>query len=40
MRRARKPRGGLAGGRWNKIEPIIVATLCQRDIAVTVYDVD
>jgi O-acetyl-ADP-ribose deacetylase (regulator of RNase III) len=29
---------GLAGGRWERIEPIIVATLCGRDISVTVYD--
>jgi O-acetyl-ADP-ribose deacetylase (regulator of RNase III) len=29
---------GLAGGRWDRIEPIIVATLCARDIATTVYD--
>jgi hypothetical protein len=29
---------GLAGGRWERIEPIVVATLCERDIATTVYD--
>ena len=29
---------GLAGGRWEKIEPLIVATLCQRQIPVAVYD--
>jgi O-acetyl-ADP-ribose deacetylase (regulator of RNase III) len=29
---------GLAGGRWERIEPIIVATLCTRDIPTTVYD--
>ncbi|UGQ12157.1 macro domain-containing protein [Yinghuangia sp. ASG 101] len=29
---------GLAGGTWDRIEPIIVTTLCARDIAVTVYD--
>jgi O-acetyl-ADP-ribose deacetylase (regulator of RNase III) len=29
---------GLAGGRWERIEPIIVATLCARDIVTTVYD--
>jgi O-acetyl-ADP-ribose deacetylase (regulator of RNase III) len=29
---------GLAGGRWEQIEPIIVTALCQRDIVVTVYD--
>jgi O-acetyl-ADP-ribose deacetylase (regulator of RNase III) len=31
---------GLAGGRWDRIEPIILATLCARDIATTVYDYD
>jgi O-acetyl-ADP-ribose deacetylase (regulator of RNase III) len=29
---------GLAGGRWDRIEPLIDAALCQRGIAVTVYD--
>lgn len=29
---------GLAGGTWKRIEPIILRTLCARDIAVTVYD--
>jgi hypothetical protein len=29
---------GLAGGRWELIEPLITATLCARDIATTVYD--
>ncbi|HEX9338082.1 MAG TPA: macro domain-containing protein [Pseudonocardiaceae bacterium] len=29
---------GLAGGRWAEIEPIIVRTLCARDIPTTVYD--
>ena len=29
---------GLAGGRWEWIEPLIVTALCRRDIAVTVYD--
>jgi O-acetyl-ADP-ribose deacetylase (regulator of RNase III) len=29
---------GLAGGRWEQIEPIIVTELCERDIVVTVYD--
>jgi O-acetyl-ADP-ribose deacetylase (regulator of RNase III) len=29
---------GLAGGRWELIEPIVTATLCSRDIATTVYD--
>ncbi|WP_119727131.1 macro domain-containing protein [Thermomonospora amylolytica] len=31
---------GLAGGRWERIEPIVIRTLCARDIPVTVYDVD
>ena len=31
---------GLAGGKWSKIEPIIIRTLSERDIAVTVYDFD
>ena len=29
---------GLAGGKWEMIEPIIVQSLCKRDIQVTVYD--
>jgi O-acetyl-ADP-ribose deacetylase (regulator of RNase III) len=29
---------GLAGGKWERIEPMIVAALCGRDIPVTVYD--
>lgn len=29
---------GLAGGRWELIEPIIVEELCAHDISVTVYD--
>jgi O-acetyl-ADP-ribose deacetylase (regulator of RNase III) len=29
---------GLAGGTWERMEPIILRTLCARDIAVTVYD--
>ncbi|MFI9202210.1 macro domain-containing protein [Streptomyces sp. NPDC053048] len=29
---------GLAGGKWERIEPIISRTLSARDIAVTVYD--
>jgi hypothetical protein len=29
---------GLAGGRWDRIEPLIDAALCQRGIPVTVYD--
>jgi O-acetyl-ADP-ribose deacetylase (regulator of RNase III) len=31
---------GLAGGRWDRIEPLIVAALCTRDVAVTIYDFD
>jgi O-acetyl-ADP-ribose deacetylase (regulator of RNase III) len=31
---------GLAGGKWQRIEPIIVRTLCDRSIATTVYDHD
>lgn len=29
---------GLAGGTWDRIEPIIVRTLCAQDVPVTVYD--
>lgn len=29
---------GLAGGKWERIEPIINQELCEKDIAVTVYD--
>jgi O-acetyl-ADP-ribose deacetylase (regulator of RNase III) len=29
---------GLAGGRWELIEPLIVAALCEHDVPVTVYD--
>ena len=31
---------GLAGGRWERIEPIITRTLCDRSIVTTVYDYD
>ncbi|WP_240670308.1 Appr-1-p processing protein [Actinoplanes solisilvae] len=31
---------GLAGGRWNLIEPLVVAALCARDVGTTVYDFD
>ena len=31
---------GLAGGRWERVEPLIVAALCARDIPTTVYDFD
>ncbi len=29
---------GLAGGKWDEIEPIIVAELCDHGVSVTVYD--
>ncbi|MEU3553796.1 macro domain-containing protein [Streptomyces fragilis] len=29
---------GLAGGRWERVEPLVVNALCARDIDVTVYD--
>jgi O-acetyl-ADP-ribose deacetylase (regulator of RNase III) len=29
---------GLAGGRWERIEPMIIERLCARDIPTTVYD--
>jgi O-acetyl-ADP-ribose deacetylase (regulator of RNase III) len=29
---------GLAGGKWELIEPLILKTLCEKDIPVTVYD--
>lgn len=29
---------GLAGGRWDHVEPIVVAELCERDVKVVVYD--
>ncbi|MCE3230015.1 MAG: hypothetical protein K0S32_4566 [Bacteroidetes bacterium] len=29
---------GLAGGTWDKIEPLIISTLVSNDIKVTVYD--
>jgi len=29
---------GLAGGKWERIEPIVDLTLSQRDVAVVVYD--
>ncbi|WBC16410.1 macro domain-containing protein [Micromonospora sp. WMMA1998] len=29
---------GLAGGSWQRIEPLVLRTLCARDIPVTVYD--
>lgn len=29
---------GLAGGEWNKIEPLIQEKICAKDVAVFVYD--
>ena len=29
---------GLAGGTWEKIEPLILTQLCERDVEVWVYD--
>ena len=29
---------GLAGGRWDRIEPLLDTALCQRGVTVTVYD--
>lgn len=29
---------GLAGGRWEEVEPIVIKELCKRDVSVTVYD--
>jgi O-acetyl-ADP-ribose deacetylase (regulator of RNase III) len=29
---------GLAGGEWNRIEPLIAQKLCEQDVPVTVYD--
>jgi O-acetyl-ADP-ribose deacetylase (regulator of RNase III) len=29
---------GLAGGKWEHIEPLVVKTLCERGVPVTVYD--
>ena len=31
---------GLAGGRWDRIEPLVDTALCQRGVPVTVYDFD
>ncbi|WP_441246357.1 macro domain-containing protein [Kitasatospora sp. McL0602] len=31
---------GLAGGRWERVEPLVLARLTGRSIAVTVYDHD
>ena len=29
---------GLAGGTWERIEPLIIKTLCEKGVPVTVYD--
>ncbi|MFE3494555.1 hypothetical protein [Streptomyces sp. NPDC059175] len=29
---------GLAGGRWSRVEPLVVERLVARGVAVTVYD--
>ncbi|MEU4427958.1 macro domain-containing protein [Actinoplanes sp. NPDC024001] len=31
---------GLAGGKWERVEPLIVTALCARDIPTVVYDRD
>ena len=31
---------GLAGGKWERMEPLVTAALSERDIPVTVYDTD
>ncbi|MFG2903864.1 macro domain-containing protein [Kitasatospora sp. NPDC048286] len=31
---------GLAGGRWERVEPLVTARLAARGVPVTVYDVD
>lgn len=31
---------GLAGGRWDRVEPLVTARLVERGVAVTVYDHD
>ena len=31
---------GLAGGKWERIEPLLRKTLCQRGVSVWVYDFD
>jgi O-acetyl-ADP-ribose deacetylase (regulator of RNase III) len=31
---------GLAGGEWDRIEPIVVQRLCEQDIPATVYDLE
>ena len=31
---------GLAGGEWSRIEPLIISSLCEQKVPVTVYDFD
>jgi hypothetical protein len=31
---------GLAGGRWERVEPLVTAELTDRGVHVTVYDAD
>jgi O-acetyl-ADP-ribose deacetylase (regulator of RNase III) len=31
---------GLAGGKWEKIEPLIIRQMCEKDVEVFVYDYD
>ncbi|MGW7585389.1 macro domain-containing protein [Kitasatospora sp. NPDC054768] len=31
---------GLAGGRWDRVEPLVTARLTARGVPVTVYDID
>lgn len=31
---------GLAGGKWERIEPLLQQELCAREVSVTVYDFD
>ncbi|MFO0925828.1 MAG: hypothetical protein U0736_02180 [Gemmataceae bacterium] len=31
---------GLAGGEWSRIEALILETLCEQDVPVTVYDLE
>ncbi|MBM7857774.1 macro domain-containing protein [Lentzea nigeriaca] len=31
---------GLAGGKWERVEPIVVETLLRQDVPATVYDFD
>ncbi|WP_280245796.1 MULTISPECIES: hypothetical protein [Nocardia] len=31
---------GLAGGTWDKIEPLILNRICQQGVRVTVYDLE